>query len=137
MRLPIFERDFWQLKSGEEAHRLDPTTFSLPPFTERSCLKRGQAAKLMFEIETQNEDGAIIRICERMWVIVSQPIDNLYIGILDNQPACVAPDKKVYLCFGAEIPFGPEHVVDIATPPTDYLEWQLSQPPERIWSRNE
>jgi hypothetical protein len=68
-----------------------------------------------------------------MWVIVSETIDGGYIGILDNQPASIPVDASDYLCFGAEVPFLPEHIIDIAQPPQDYIDWQLSQPPERVW----
>ncbi len=59
----------------------------------------------------------------------------MYIGILDNIPATFDPSDSTYLCFGAEIPFGPEHVIDIGDPPADYVEWQLRQKPERVWPR--
>jgi hypothetical protein len=42
----------------------------------------------------------------------------------------------VYLCFGAEIPFRAEHVIDIDDPPTEHVEWQLGQSPERRWPRD-
>jgi hypothetical protein len=71
-----------------------------------------------------------------MWVIVSERQDGYYIGLLDNQPASFEPSDDVYLCFGAEIPFSPEHVIDIADPPQEYVAWQLSQKPERIWPRD-
>ena len=66
-----------------------------------------------------------------MWVLVAERLGGGYIGILDSQPASVERSDNVYLCFGAEIPFFPEHVIDIADPPAEYVEWQLSQPPER------
>ncbi len=39
------------------------------------------------------------------------------------------------LCMGAELPFLPEHVIDIGDPPAEYVEWQLGQEPERRWPR--
>ncbi|CAN5701094.1 hypothetical protein BH09VER1_BH09VER1_05250 [soil metagenome] len=135
MRLATFERDFWQLRSAEESHRKSPQTFELPGLEERKNLGRGQGAKLIFEIETLDENGKVILTGERLWVIVAEQVGEFYIGILDSQPACVEPDKKAYLQFGAEVAFAAEHVIEIAKPPDEYVEWQLSQPPERSWPR--
>ena len=135
MRLPSIDRDFWQLRSGERSHREHPTTFRITPLEQRQCLKRGQSAHLLFDIEGDAEDGRIQVQGERMWVIVAERVGEGYIGILDNQPACIEPADGVYLCFGAEIPFLPEHVIDIGEPPIEYVEWQLDQAPERRWPR--
>jgi hypothetical protein len=137
MRLPSFERDFWQLRSAEQSHREHPDTFWIPPLERRQGLKRGQSARLIFDIEGQDEDGAVEVQGERMWVIVAERIGDTYIGILDNQPASIEPSENVYLCFGAEIPFLPEHVIDIGEPPADYAEWQLRQQPARRWPRED
>ena len=137
MRFATFERDFWQLRSGENSHRDHPETFALPPLDQRQSLRRGQAAKLIFDIETRDESGKVVLTGERMWVIVSERIGEQFIGILDSQPSCMRPDDVAYLRFGAEILFAPEHVIEIAQPPQSYVEWQLSQPPERSWPRDE
>ena len=135
MRLATFERDFWQLRSGEESHLKNPDSFWLPPLADRQNLRRGQAARLIFEIE--GDDDGVVRVQgERMWVIVAERLGDTYVGILDNQPACLEPADNVYLRFGAEVPFRAEHVIDIAQPPAEYVEWQLGQPPERVWSRH-
>ena len=69
-------------------------------------------------------------------MIVSEIIGSQYIGILDFQPACIERDQDdIYLCFGAEIPFSFEHVIDIDTSPEEYIEWQLGQKPERTWHK--
>ena len=70
-----------------------------------------------------------------MWVTVAEKIDDVYIGILENQPVCVDRDSKFYVRMGAEIPFKAEHVIDIADPPADYVEWQFGQEPECRWPR--
>src|SRR5258708_31674486 len=125
MRLATLERDFWQLRSGEESHRQNPQTFWLPPLGQRQNLSRGQAAKVIFDIETEDEAGKPVLTGERMWVIVAERIGEFYIGILDCQPSCVTPDDTAYLRFGAEIPFAPEHVIEIAAPPASYVDWQF------------
>lgn len=135
MHLPSLESDYWELRSGEEAHREHPDTFWIPPLEQRQNINRGQAVRLIFDIESEDEDANITVQSERMWVIVSERHGGYYIGILDNQPASLDPaNNNVYLCFGAEIPFLPEHVIDIANPPNQYVEWQLGQPPERRWT---
>ena len=135
MRQATFEHDFWQLRSGEELHRQDPDAFRLPPLADRRNLNRGQAVKLIFDIEGEEEDGSVAVQGERMWVIVAERVGDAYIGILDNQPAYLDPVDGVYLRFGAEVPFRAENVIDIAQPPAEYVEWQLGRPPERVWPR--
>lgn len=135
MRLPSFDRDFWLIRSAEQSHREHPKTFEIPPLEQRRSLGRGQAARLIFDIEGQDENGAVELQGERMWVIVAERVGDGDVGILDNQPACFEPSDGLYLCFGAEVPFFPEHVIDVRDPPAEYADWQLSQEPERRWPR--
>jgi hypothetical protein len=72
-----------------------------------------------------------------MWVIVAERVDKLYVGILDNQPASIEPGAHVYLTEGAEVPFGPEHVIDITEPPPDWVQDRLDAPPTRRWPRDD
>ena len=137
MRLANFKEDYWELRSGEKSHQEHPDTFWIPDLSDRKSLKRGDAAKLIFDIECEDENGKITIEGERIYVIVSEVVGDKYIGILDSQPACIDKDQGgVYLGFGVEIPFSPEHVIDIDRPPEDYIEWQLGQSPERTWPRN-
>lgn len=135
MRLAALERDGWTLRSAEEAHRLHPGTFWIPPREQRRDLQRGMAAKLLFEIEGRNADGTVSVQGERMWVIVSERVGDAYVGILVNQPL-VEPEAEVYLGPGAEIPFLPEHVSDIDQPPVDAVASHLGQAPARRWPRD-
>jgi hypothetical protein len=119
--------------------RLAPPTPRLVPVAaprEAEGLQRGHAAQLIFEIEGTEEDGSVSIQAERMWVIVAERVGDAYIGILDNQPVCLEPSDDVYLRFGAEVPFRPEHIINIGEPPVDYADWQLGQPPERLWPRD-
>jgi len=116
MRLPSIETDYWELRSAEAAHAKYGDEFWLPPLEERQNLKRGQAARLIFDIEINNE-GTIEIQGERMYVIVSEKIGDTYIGILDNQPACSDFEDNVYLRLGVEVPFLAEHVIDIENLP--------------------
>jgi hypothetical protein len=136
MKIANFEDDYWQLRNGERSHKENPETFWIPKLDQRESLKVGDAAKIILEIECENDDGEIVIEAERGYAIVSEIVGDQYIGILDFQPVCIEKGQAdIYLCFGAEIPFSPEHVVDIDRPPEDYIEWQLGQRPERIWNR--
>src|SRR4029450_2470717 len=104
MRLPRIDTDSWELRSAEESHRLNPDTFSIPPREAREGLRRGQAARLIFDIET-DDGGRMVVGGERMWVIVADKQGDTYIGILDNQPATVEPGERVYLASGRRYPF--------------------------------
>ena len=90
---------------------------------------------MIFDIEGENEAGEVEVQGERMWVIISEKVGKTYIGILDNQPACFNPEDDFYLSFGAEIPFLAKHIIDIASPPQEYVDWQLSQLPTKVWPR--
>ncbi|MFB9216529.1 hypothetical protein [Vibrio sinaloensis] len=137
MRLASIEEDYWQLRNGEESHRNNPETFWIPTLDARKSLKIGDAAKIILEIEFEDENGDVYVESERGYVIVSELVSDKFIGILDFQPSCIAPDESgVYLGFGVEIPFSVEHVIDISRPPQSYIDWQLGQKPERRWSRN-
>jgi hypothetical protein len=137
LRLANFKEDYWELRIGEKSHSEHPKTFWIPELSDRQSLKRGDAAKLIFDIECEDENGNITIEGERIYVIVSEVLGNKYIGILDSQPKCIDKDQDgVYLGFGVEIPFSSEHVIDIDRPPEDYIEWQLDEPPERIWPRD-
>src|SRR5215217_6277293 len=106
MRRATIEDHFWQLESGEARHQEYGDAFWMPDAVQRRQLKRGQAAKLLFQIEAEGPNGVELTV-ERMWVIVAEPVGEGYIGILDNQPASLEPEAHVYLTEGAEIPFWP------------------------------
>lgn len=137
MRLPTLSLDYWQLVSGEARQQAAPSTFEIPTLTERSSLTAGQGAKLIFEIEAEEEDGTISTSTERMWVIVSRKAGNYYFGILDSEPVTVPNDGEFYLLRGAEIPFQAEHVIAISTPPEEYSERVLYTPPVKHWAPRE
>lgn len=136
MRLASIATDFWELRSAEESHASSPERFWIPEASVRGSLQPGQGAKLIFDVETNDPESGSIQVGgERMWVIVAERIGSLYVGVLDNEPATIEPDDQVYLVEGAEIPFGPEHVVDVGQPPPEYSEWRLQQPRSRTWPR--
>jgi hypothetical protein len=135
MRLPSLEKDYWALASGEERHAESSDSFWIPPLSKRQSLKVGQAAKLIFEIESENEEGGIERDCERMWVVVSEIKPPYYIGRLINKPATIDEDEGFYLKLDVEVPFLPEHVINIDQPPEEFLKSLFSEEPKGVWPR--
>jgi hypothetical protein len=135
MRHPSIAIDFWELRSAEASQAKYGDKFWIPALEERQNIKRGQAARLIFDIEVDNAGTPEVQ-GERMYVIVSEKIGDTYIGILDNQPACVDPDGTFYLSFGAEVPFLAKHIIDIDSPPQDWVEQQLSHKPDYTWPRS-
>ena len=133
VRLPSLDNDGWELESGEQRHAAAPTQFWIPSAADRNALTRGKAVKVIFLIEGLEEDGTTSVQGERMWLLVTGRRDGYYVGLLDNSPALVDGDDDFHLVRGAEIPFGPEHVIDIQDPPADYLAARLATPVARRW----
>ena len=136
MRFPTIKTDFWELRSAEASHLKNPESFWIPLLDERQNIQRGQLARLIFDIEVENEAGAPEIVGERMWVMVSEALPDGFIGLLDNQPACCDVDSNFYLSFGAEIPFQVGDIIDIMNPEQEHADWHLSQTPERAWPRD-
>lgn len=115
---PTIERNGWTLLSGEEHHARSPETFSIPARAEREGLCPGDAAKLLFDIETREQGRVIDRGVDRMWVIVKRRVGDLYVGVLDSDPGRA---EGLVLGPGTELRFSPEHVIAIARPPEKYV----------------
>ena len=81
-------------------------------------MSAGDAAKLLFDIETREADRIIDRGVDRMWVIVKAKTETGYTGVLDNDPG-VAGNLK--LQEGDLVAFGSEHVANIGRPPREYI----------------
>ena len=119
-RLATIEKDYWELESGEARHAKAPDTFWIPSREERESLEVGAGVKLLFIIETEDENSRIEHAVERMWVIVKLRLSGIYIGILDSEPATFEPEPG-FLARGSEIIFKPEHIIDISQPPRRYI----------------
>ena len=91
------------LESGVELHGLAPETFYLPSAEERTNLRPGDFAKLMFRM-TDGEQTAV----ERMWVLVREVRPDGYVGILDNEPFCTLSIQR-----GLSLQFHADHVIGI------------------------
>jgi len=131
-RLASLASDGWELRSGEASSKANPTTFSMPSLRERRALRRGMAVKLIFDQEGVEEDGTVTVQAERMFVLLSQPNGEGYLGLLTSKPQLLEP-SEVYLCAAAEIYFEPEHVIQIDQPPEDFVRLMFSEPPTRYW----
>lgn len=89
----------YRLLSAEALSRAS-ANFHIPSRAERSALKKGDLAKLIFE---QSEG-------ERMWVLVTHAMDSdgFYTGKLDNYPTTITGLKA-----GDKVRFRPLHVIAI------------------------
>ena len=117
-RLPTIERDGWTLLSGEARHAADPQTFRIPSRRERESLSPGDAAQLLFDIETREAGRVVDRGVDRMWVIVKSRVGEQYCGVLDSDPGHA---EGLPLHPGIEVTFAPEHVIAIERPPDGYV----------------
>jgi hypothetical protein len=127
MRSPTLADDGWQLEDGEIRHREAPRTFYIPDQEARWNLQRGDMAKLLFSIDGQANGKPII---ERMWVVVTTRVEDLYLGILVNTPR--SPGATDRLSLGAELPFEPRHVIGIEAGNADSVS-RAKQPALRPW----
>jgi hypothetical protein len=94
------------LGNAEELNREHPRSFFIPSHDERTSLKIGHEAKLLFDAVNPRPGSPT---AERMWVKVLEVPDGRYVGELANVPQVITTIKA-----GSRVEFGPEHV--IATP---------------------
>ena len=136
MRWPSLETDFWDLESAEDRAAESPDSFWIPARVDREAVQPGNLVKLLFRIEAEQPDGSAAVFVERMWVLVTERLDGACVGLLANQPGSFDPADGVYLARGAEVPFRPEHVIDIAEAPGEYIEEMRGITPTRRWPRS-
>lgn len=134
MRFATLADDYWQLESAEARHQKYGGKFWIPSEDTRRGLSYGSLAQLLFQLEGENEDGSIEVIVERMWVLITEVQPTYYLGRLVNQPAMVEPEDEFYLHRGSEIPFRPEHVIDIYEWAEEDVADFLRQVELRKWS---
>ncbi len=133
MRFATIERDSWELESGEERQAKSPEPFHLPAKEARCGLRAGQLAKLLFLIEASDEEGVAEQGVERMWVLVTHVQPEFLLGRLANQPASIEAGDDTFLSLGAEIPFLPEHVIDIHEWAQQDVDDFLAHAPFKPW----
>ena len=110
--------DGWALVSAEARRDASPATFEIPPIDVRRSLRRGDAAKLLFEIETREAGVVVDRGVDRMWVVVTGREDEFYVGVLTSDPGKA---EGLGLRPGSELIFLPEHICAVDRPPDDFL----------------
>ena len=115
---PMIPKNGWTLLSAEERALAYPGRFQIPDLTVRRSLSPGDAAKLLFDIETKENGCVIDRGVDRMWVIVKARTESGYLGILDSDPGVA---ENLTLRPGDLIVFGSEHVIDTGRPPHNYI----------------
>jgi len=108
----------WKLISAEDRNEAHPDSFHIPTRQKRESLKPGEAAKLLFYIETEEKGRIVDRGVDRMWVIIKARSEEGYVGILDNNPGVA---ENLRLREGDLITFGAEHVAEIGSPPREYI----------------
>ena len=121
-RFTNIQDDHWALVSAESRHAESPDSFKIPPAEVRSALRKGDAAKLLFDIETREGGQVIDRGVDRMWVVVTAVEGPLYVGVLINDPGRA---EELDLRPGRELVFGPEHVSAVDRPPDAFLVAQF------------
>ena len=112
------DNDGWELISAEDRNATHPDTFQIPAREKRENLAPGDAAKLLFDIETREEGRVVDRGVDRMWVIVKSRTEGGYIGVLDSNPG-TAENLRLYE--GDSITFRPEHISEIGSPSREYV----------------
>ena len=131
MREPSREIDGWELESGEERHREAPDTFWIPDLEHRRALNPGDYAKLIFRISLDDDDDPCS--VERMWVIVTGKVGEIYLGILDNEPDAIEENDDLWP--GTELPFRAEHIIDLHHADQESVDL-AKQPPRKPWPRD-
>lgn len=128
MRVPDLDEDGWCLESGLERHLLHPESFEIPDEAIRTGLQPGDFAKLIFVIAVEEDDEPIV---ERMWVVVREAADGGYFGLLDNEPDI---DENDEFWLGTEVPFGPEHVIEVQAGNDESIAYAAREP-LKAWPR--
>jgi hypothetical protein len=130
MRDPSWEIDGWELENGEECHAQFPDTFWIPERAHREALYPGDYAKLIFQISLDDENDPVS--VERMWVLVRERTADGYLGVLRNEPDAIEENDELWL--DTELPFRPEHIIDIQSADEESVDL-AKQPPRRAWPR--
>jgi hypothetical protein len=129
MPAPDLDDDGWALESAVEYHQLEPETFDIPDEQARRGLQPGDFAKLIFVIAVEEDEEPIT---DRMWVVVREVAESGYFGLLDNEPDI---DENDEFWLGTELPFGPEHVIEVQAGNAESREY-AARTPLRAWPRD-
>ncbi len=130
MREPDIEVDGWCLEDGEAYHAEAPDTFWIPARESRESLELGDHAKLIFRFNVDDAEGTVA--VERMWVLVRERIPGGYLGVLDNDPDALEENDEFWS--GIELPFAPQHVINISSRDVATIALAKGEP-KRRWPR--
>ena len=108
----------WAITSAVARNRAFPDTFQIPPEKRRNSLKRGEAAQVLFEIETRVDGIIVDRGVDRMWLIIISVLSDGYRGVLDSEPGYA---ENLQLYRGDLIEFKAENICKIDQPPQEFL----------------
>lgn len=91
-----------------------PDTFDLPDAEERASVPEGWFVKLVFKLLEPPPGMDNPPDAERMWVrVVARDEEGPWVGELANEPEWITA-----LALGARVEFTPDHIIDIAPPPS-------------------
>jgi hypothetical protein len=128
VRSPDLQIDGWRLEDGESRHRETPSSFWIPDLAIRTSLYPGDFAKLIFSIAVDDLEQSLE--VERMWVIVRERTSFGYLGVLDNDPKCIAENDSLWS--GAELPFEARHIIDVDHANEDSVRIAADRP-AKLW----
>jgi len=106
MNLPTYESDHYELDNGENIHNEYPESFWIPDKELRNNLQSGNLVKLIFRMEESTNPNEVA--VERMWVEIQDKTNEIYTGILDNDPY-----GEVFVKCGQTVYFLAEHIIEI------------------------
>lgn len=130
MREPDIEVDGWCLDDGEAYHAEAPDTFWIPDRESRESLEPGDLAKLIFRFNVDDAEDPVA--VERMWVLVRERVPGGYLGVLDNDPDALEENDEFWS--GIELPFAPQHVINISSRDEATIALATEEP-KRRWPR--
>lgn len=114
----------YKILNGEKLNQEYPESFYIPPRPVRENIPIGTIVKLIFDAQAEED------CVERMWVTVTDKLQDHYVGQLSSSPS---PYKK--LQYGAEIIFRPEHIINIweySTDPKDLSAMLMSLEKQKL-----
>ena len=118
------ETNGWALVSAVDRNKAFPDSFTIPSEERRNSLKRGEAAQILFDIETRDNGVVVDRGIDRMWVIVVSVLADGYRGVLDSDPGTA---ENLKLCRGDLVEFRADHICKVDQPPADFLREEYGQ----------
>ena len=95
----------YHLENVVQSHATNPRTFLIPDKNQIAGLELGKLVKLVFVMETIQEDGCR---AEKMWVMITEKNDSIFKGCLDSSPYYLKTIKK-----GDIISFNTENIAGI------------------------